>query len=58
MLGLWATPVMSTGHLIFALAFSLYILIGLYFEERDLLRTLGDDYADYRRRVPILLPFL
>jgi protein-S-isoprenylcysteine O-methyltransferase Ste14 len=57
MLGLWATPVMSTGHALFALGFTLYILIGLYFEERDLLKTLGSDYAEYRKRVPMLLPF-
>jgi protein-S-isoprenylcysteine O-methyltransferase Ste14 len=58
LLGLWATPVMSTGHLLFALGFTLYILIGLHFEERDLLRSLGKAYADYRRRVPMLIPFL
>ncbi|WP_457607825.1 methyltransferase family protein [Nitratifractor sp.] len=56
-LGLWATPLMSTGHLLFAAAFTLYVLIGLHFEERDLLRTLGEEYADYRKRVPMLLPF-
>jgi len=58
MLGLWATPVMSVGHLLFALGFTLYILIGLYFEERDLLRILGAPYADYRKRVPMLIPFV
>lgn len=58
MLGLWATPVMNAGHWLFALGFTLYILVGLHYEERDLLRSLGDAYADYRRRVPMLLPFL
>ena len=58
LLGLWATPLMTTGHLLFALGFTLYILIGLHYEERDLLRTLGEAYADYRRRVPMLLPRL
>ncbi|ADV46726.1 methyltransferase family protein [Nitratifractor salsuginis] len=58
LLGLWATPVMSTGHLLFALSFTIYVLIGLYFEERDLMRTLGKPYADYRRRVPMLFPFI
>ncbi len=56
-LGLWAAPSMSAGHLLLALGFTLYILIGLHFEERDLLRTLGEEYADYRRRVPMLIPF-
>jgi len=57
MLGLWATPVMSTGHLLFALGFTLYILIGLYYEERDLMKTLGNDYMEYRKRVPMLIPW-
>ena len=58
MLGLWATPMMSTGHLLFALGFTLYILIGLYYEERDLMQTLGEAYRSYRRRVPMLIPFI
>ena len=58
MLGLWTTPVMSTGHLLFALSFTLYILIGLHYEERDLMQTLGEEYKMYRKRVPMLLPFL
>ena len=57
LLGIWATPCMSAGHLLFAVGFTLYILIGLYFEERDLVRTLGPVYEDYRKRVPMLLPF-
>jgi protein-S-isoprenylcysteine O-methyltransferase Ste14 len=57
LLGLWATPSLSTGHLLHALGFTLYILIGLHFEERDLLKTLGEEYAAYRRRVPMLIPF-
>ncbi len=56
-IGLWATPIMSIGHLIFSLSFSVYILIGLYFEERDLLQTLGQPYANYRKRVAMLIPF-
>jgi len=57
-LGLWASPVMSTGHALFALGFTLYILIGLRYEERDLLKTLGREYEEYRKRVPMLIPFM
>ncbi|WP_456432970.1 methyltransferase family protein [Nitratifractor sp.] len=56
LLGIWATPRMSVGHLIFALAFTVYVLIGLRYEERDLTRTLGEEYARYRTRVGMLLP--
>jgi len=52
----WATAHMTTGHLFFALGMTIYILIGLHFEERDLVRQLGPTYAEYQQRVPMLLP--
>ena len=52
----WATPTMTVAHLTFALGITLYILVAIYFEERDLVRFLGQDYADYRKNVPMLIP--
>jgi protein-S-isoprenylcysteine O-methyltransferase Ste14 len=52
----WATPHMTVGHLLFAAATTIYILMGLQFEEHDLKAAIGPEYADYRHRVPMLIP--
>lgn len=54
----FATPLMTVGHLVFASLMTLYVLIGLYFEERALLREFGDTYRDYQARKPMLIPGL
>ena len=57
-IALFATPHMTVGHLVFAGSMTLYIVIGLLFEERALVREYGDRYRAYQARVPMLFPFV
>lgn len=52
----WAAPEMSWGRLMFAVATTGYILIGIWLEERDLVAQFGDRYRTYRRDVGMLIP--
>jgi protein-S-isoprenylcysteine O-methyltransferase Ste14 len=52
----WAAPDMSQGHALFAAGMTLYILIGIRYEERDLKENLGDVYFEYTKRVGMIVP--
>jgi methanethiol S-methyltransferase len=53
----WSTPTMTVTHVLFAAIATAYILVAIQFEERDLMRA-HPEYAEYRRRVPMLVPAL
>lgn len=52
----WATPRMTVGHLLFAAVTTIYILVAIQLEERDIMSEHSDSYADYRKRVPMIVP--
>ncbi len=58
LIAFWATPTMTTGHLLFAAVTTVYILFAIKFlEERDLKKALGETYVSYQKKVPMLIPF-
>ncbi len=56
LIGFWSTPHMTGGHLLFSGGMTVYILVGVYFEEKAMIRRFGDKYKEYRERVPKFLP--
>ena len=56
LMGMWSAPTMSMTHLMLSATMTVYIFIGLYYEEKGLVATLGQDYEEYRKRVRMILP--
>jgi len=54
LLGVWCVPAMTVSMLMLSVGLSVYIAVGLYFEERDLVSQWGQAYLDYKKRVNAL----
>ncbi len=52
----WATPIMTTAHLLFAVGTLGYVLIGIFLEEKDLVSMYGSEYEEYKSQVSMLVP--
>lgn len=57
LVGVWSTPVMTMTHFMLSVGLTVYVMISLNYEERDLVTSLGDKYKDYQQRVPMIIPF-
>lgn len=58
LIAFWSAPTMTVGHLLFAVGMTVYIFIGIHYEERDLVGLFGKDYEAYRKTVGKVIPGL
>lgn len=56
LIGIWSTPTMTMTHLMLSVSLTVYVLISLNYEERDLVTTLGENYKNYQKRVRMIIP--
>ena len=57
LMGVWSTANMSATQFMLSACMTVYIFIGLHFEEKSLIAQFGDTYLDYKKRVPAVVPF-
>jgi|TARA_R110002096_G_scaffold194592_2_gene376874 protein-S-isoprenylcysteine O-methyltransferase Ste14 len=55
-LAFWATPIMTLGHLVFSIGMSIYVLLGIHYEEKGLAKAIGQPYQDYQQRTSKIIP--
>lgn len=56
LIGIWAIPEMTVTHAILSIGFTVYIFVGLWFEEKDLVKDIGAPYEQYRQETGKLFP--
>lgn len=58
LVGLWVVPTMSYAHLALATLLTVYIVVGMYFEEKDLIRNFGETYRKYKKEIATFIPYV
>lgn len=58
LIGMWFVPVSTINHLLLSVAMTAYIFVGLYFEEKDLIKEFGNRYRQYKKKVAKVIPFV
>jgi protein-S-isoprenylcysteine O-methyltransferase Ste14 len=58
LIGVWVTPLMTKTQIILSLGFTVYIFVGLWFEERDLIKEHGESYLAYKKETGSVFPKL
>jgi protein-S-isoprenylcysteine O-methyltransferase Ste14 len=56
LIGIWFLPNMTATKIILSIGFTVYIFIGLYFEEKDLIKHIGKPYEEYMQETGKFLP--
>lgn len=54
----WSTPTLTLGRLLLASGLTLYLFIGIHYEERDLVKFHGENYEKYRAKTPKIIPYI
>lgn len=57
LIGVWSTAYMSMTQFVLSVGLTFYIIVGLHFEEKSLIKHFGDTYLNYKKRVPSVIPF-
>jgi protein-S-isoprenylcysteine O-methyltransferase Ste14 len=54
---IWSHPTLSMDRLLFVFLWTIWIVIGTFLEERDLVNQIGNEYLEYKKKVPMLIPY-
>jgi protein-S-isoprenylcysteine O-methyltransferase Ste14 len=54
---IWSHPTLTADRLLFNAMWTAWIVVGTTLEERDLVAVFGEEYREYQRTAPMLIPW-